>query len=99
MSVVIWKYPVPTATDFELEIPRRARILSVKTQRNMPQLWIMVDTEETVMVKARFLLLPTGLPIEGTVAEFQEKWEFGGTFQLDGGALVFHLFLARPEEA
>lgn len=97
MSLVIWKYPVPAAEEFELEVPRRARILSVKVQRGKPCIWFMLDPEETVMVKAKFLLLPTGQPIKGTLKEMQEKWMFSDSFLLDGGNLVFHLFLARPE--
>ena len=93
MSVTIWKYPVSCTGDFVLEMPKGAQILTVQTQGGEPQLWVLVDPDEKEMVRVRFLLLATGQPVEGTVKKFIGKWARVGTFQLEGGKLVFHLFL------
>ena len=43
--LTIFKYPIPIEDHFTLEMPRGAKILTVKIQRENPQLWAMVDSE------------------------------------------------------
>ena len=94
----IHKYPVklnstPGHPRIEIEMPAGARVLTVQTQyagdleREMPYVWATVDTERP-MKKRGFYLLGTGhlLPPASTPTRYV------GSFQLEGGRFVFHLF-------
>ena len=84
MSKRIWKYPIEPGY-LELRLPVDSQILSVQVQSEQPFLWVLVNPEDRT-VSRRFKAYPTGLPIE------DESINYIGTFQLDGGKLVFHLF-------
>jgi hypothetical protein len=43
--LTIYKWAIPIEDHFTLELPKNARILTIQTQRNTPQLWAMVDSE------------------------------------------------------
>lgn len=95
MSKVIWKYPLSFGANF-LHIPHGAEILSVQSQYNQPFLWALVDTGKRE--EARELhFLTTGQSIYD---EPDYAFAYINTIQLDGGALVFHIFervLEEPE--
>ena len=55
--------------------------------RGVPMLWALVDPEAP-KVQRRFLLVGTGQPLPDEV----EGFTFVDSFQLQNGALVFHLF-------
>jgi hypothetical protein len=80
----IWKYAFDATDSFELTMPKGALVLSVQVQRDTPCLWALVDYTTETEVR-RFRIAGTGHPID-----FDGK--FIGTFQLDHGSLVFHLF-------
>ena len=82
----IWKFPLPIADRFTLRMPKGAQVLCVQAQRNAPYLWALCYPSALTEDRA-FLLADTGhlrddLEIAGNI----------GSFQLDGGQLVFHLF-------
>lgn len=79
----IWKYPV-SAGAFELEMPADAAVLSVQTQGQEPVMWALVDPQASKQIR-HFITLPTGGEVPDGCGRFV------GTFQLMGGALVFHL--------
>ena len=81
----IWKYPLSGSSYQSIEMPRGAKILDVQNQSGKPCIWALVDTEQPHEIR-NFLVYGTGWKIEGTPGKFI------GTFQLDGGAYVFHLF-------
>lgn len=90
----IWKFPIPQATAFTLELPRRARFLDVQVQEvwqdgrkeEQPQAWFLLDPESK-KIERRFVVVGTGHPVSE-----QEMLTHLGTFQLFGGTLVMHLF-------
>ncbi len=84
--ITIWKFGVPTADDFTIDMPRGARILSVQVQGERPFVWALVD-DEAPHARRHFEMRGTGHPARDCAA-----LPFVGTFQLHGGALVFHLF-------
>ena len=95
MSQAIWKYAVPVQDMITLMIPRNAQVLTVQVQHGEPQLWALVDPDNPPEQRT-FRLAGTGHVIEGSVNIFS----YVGTYQLDDGALVFHLFeLFLPVEA
>lgn len=87
MGLAIWKFPIPFSDDGHVEMPAGARLLTVALQRRELCVWAAVDTEAPT-VRRRFAIRGTGHPLR-TVGPMTP---FVGTFFLDGGALVFHVF-------
>jgi hypothetical protein len=83
--ITVYKYPVVLNDEFTLGLPGKARVLTVQVQRGKPYLWALVDTEEPSRLR-HFRLAGTGHPINEPISEYL------GTFQVEGGLLVFHLF-------
>jgi hypothetical protein len=84
----IWKYDVPAISRggcSRISMPVGAKVLSVQVQGTTPVMWASVDP--AAPKKDRFF------QIVGTGWNFDPSGlEFVGTFQIDGGSLVFHLF-------
>ncbi len=80
----IWKYTIqgPRVT---LEMPQGAKILSLQVQNNQPKIWALVDTYQP-NVSRTFRAIPTGSEFDAAGLTYI------GTFQIDDGWLVFHLF-------
>lgn len=81
----VFKYGVECADTFTIELPKNASILSLQIQNYMPYIWVLVN-EEMPMETRRFRLVGTGHDIKERIIEFI------GTFQMQDGKLVFHLF-------
>jgi hypothetical protein len=82
----IYKYPVtPMMT---LHLPRTAIPLTVQVQHGEPQLWVRLDPDAET-VERTFLCLGMG----DDVPAHAGPWI--GTFQLEGGLLVYHVFEAH----
>lgn len=80
----IHKYVVgSTAT---VSMPRGATVLTIQAQRDVPCIWAEVDTTQPLEDR-RFIIFGTGheMPADASLT-------YLGTFQLDGGALVFHVY-------
>ena len=81
----IWKFPLQVASLQTIEMPAGARILSVQTQFGRPELWALCD-ETAPLSERRIAVYGTGQPMPNVYGKYV------GTFQLDGGHLVFHAF-------
>lgn len=81
----IHKYKL-AVIDFQIiMMPINAKILSVQVQIDTPCIW--AEVIDDVQLEAReFYMIGTGHPIPN------EPIEYIGTFQLNGGRLVFHLY-------
>lgn len=86
--ITVHKITLELLDCFSLELPKNAKILSVQSQRNKPCLWVLLDTEAE-KVKRNFRLAGTGHEIEKEIAS---QLEFIGTFQLNEGGFIGHLF-------
>lgn len=91
----IYKYPLAVTDEQIVDLPGQAVPLSVQVQHGTPCLWAMVDTD----LRSEKLIVRTF----GSVHPLP-SWagEYAGTYQLDGGALVFHVFFEwrlKTEEA
>ena len=82
--MTIWKYEIPIADSFSLEMPAGATILCVQTQEGEPCLWALVD-ESAEKVQRLFALYSTGHTINDI-----GRTQYLGTFQRP--PLVWHLF-------
>jgi hypothetical protein len=79
----IRKYTLKPSCEFM--IPKHAEILSVATQHNEAQMWVLVDPKNDCEAR-RFRCYGTGHAIS------ERNIEYLGTFQIDGGTLIFHAF-------
>lgn len=91
----IWKFPLPVEYNalvmgwnvrFTMELPEEARILSVQLQWGAPVMWALVDPEAPKRARS-MVLAATGKPFPEELVT-----HFIGTFQLNDGAGVLHLF-------
>lgn len=89
MSKVIWKFSIDTQPYTEAEMPKGAEILTVQSQFNEPEIWALVDPEKEKETR-RFAIIGTGHEIPDVVSRNFKKYI--GTYQLDNGNFVFHVF-------
>jgi hypothetical protein len=88
MALTVWKYEIPIADEFTLDLPDNAELLTVQVQPMQGvMVWALVNPEAPKR-RRTFHLAGTGHPMEYKPHDLR----FIGSFQLDGGALVFHLF-------
>lgn len=84
----IWKWKL-AATDVQtIEVPAGAKLLDVQAQGGLPNLWALCD-ENAPSTPRRIAIYGTGNPMP------DEPGEYIATFQMHGGALVFHAFELR----
>ncbi len=80
----IWKYPVNIGR-WTQSMPVDAEILSVQVQHKEVQMWMLVDPDA--------IMEPRGFDVYGTGHLMPANpGKFIGTFQIEGGAFIFHLF-------
>lgn len=86
MSKSIWKFQIETTDTQSIQMPIGSEILCVQTQNGKPCIWAMVDPEKQKEFR--------NLEIFGTGHTINDKIDriYIGTYQLNGGALVFHVF-------
>lgn len=85
----IWKYPLELTDLNEVKMPLGALTLTVQVQDETPCLWATVHENETRMETRRFAIYGTGNPMP------HDPGFYIATFQMAGGALVFHAFELR----
>ena len=82
---MIWKFPLGVTDVQVLEVPFGAKFLTVQVQNGVPCLWALVNPESGKVGRT--------IEVFGTGHHMDESdREYIGTFQLSGGALVFHVF-------
>lgn len=81
----IWKYPIPVTDEFEIEMPRNARVLCAQVQKGVPCIWVKTSGNDE-KTKRKFVIIGTGNPFDA------RGLSYIGTFQQYMGALVWHLF-------
>lgn len=84
--MTIWKFGLPIDDRVVIPMPAGASVLCVQTQNDAPCLWAVVDPGEKLENRV-FLVRGTGHDLG------EAEWRhYIGTFQIIGGALVFHVF-------
>ena len=86
MPNVIWKWTLDTVEEQSLRLPQNAQILTIQLQNDKPQLWALVDTESPIVIRD-FLTY-----YSGSAMPDGDFGQYVGTYQLDNGFLVFHVF-------
>lgn len=79
----IWKYQLDETG--VMEMPEGAQVLSAQMQHDWPVVWAKVDPRAPIKTK-RLGVYGTGHAMP------DDPGRFIGTFQMDNGALVFHVF-------
>lgn len=82
----IFKYQLNPIAEQVIEMPLGAEVLTVQVQNGNPCIWAKVNPKKRT-VRHLFRIIGTGHQIN---AEFIGKYI--GTYQLDNGSLVFHVF-------
>jgi hypothetical protein len=82
----IWKWTLKPETTIVKDMPHGAQLLAVQEQHGEPQLWALVDTDETTTYPRTFRVYGTGHNMP------DQPGKYVGTFQVQGGDLVFHVF-------
>ena len=90
--MTIWKFSLKTVDEQFITVPVINRPLCVQVQDITPCLWMIVDPDSEC-IKARVRIFGTGHP--GVTSDM----DYVGTYQVSGGALVFHVFLAGAFDA
>lgn len=87
---VIWKYTLQATGEQTLMLPRRSVVLHADAQGEKVCLWAMVDDRAPADAAVRVSVRGTGEPCESVASTYV------GTVMLDGGSLVWHVFV-EPE--
>ncbi len=89
-DLTIYKYALGTPKNTTKLLTRKiVKWLHVDTQRNQPTIWAVVDLSSQDLEEHILYLRGTGHPLSG------QEGEHLGTFQMDGGMFVFHLFAEK----
>lgn len=85
----IYKYKLGLEDVQEIEMPGGTKILCVQTQRNKPYLWAEV-TPDKITRTYKIITVGTGQ----ILPESDYIMNYVGTYQLNSGFLVFHVYWA-----
>lgn len=80
----VFKYELPVTDIFTLELPQEAEVLTVQVQYGKPCIWARVNPDAKTEER-KFRIAGAGNDVEADA-------RYIGTFQLENGSLVFHLF-------
>lgn len=83
----IWKFPLAAQAINEIEIPAESEILTVQSQNELACMWALVNPHAR-KEKRKFAVFGTGHTIPDNI----KKENYIGSFQLQFGALIFHVF-------
>ncbi len=84
------KFPLAVADLQKVGMPKDSTILTVQIQRGIPCLWALVDTNKAG--EERFIrIIGTGHPVPEDILRYI------GTFQLQEGNFIGHVFEAKRE--
>lgn len=91
-TTTLYKYQLPSFSDVvDISMPSGAAVLHVDVQHGVPCLWARVDPLAPEVLR-RFRIAGTGHTLGSNVGRHL------GTFQLQGGSLIFHVFeVVGPE--
>lgn len=88
MKNTIWKFTLEVSDMQKVIMPIGAEILAVQAQNEIPCLWALVDPDAEKEI--RYIeIFGTGHPVNIGMGISRK---YISTFQLQGGALVFHSF-------
>ena len=84
---VIWKYELKINDVQEIDIPNHANILDVQVQNGKPCIWARVNSDHPLR-RTTIHTIATGQEFE-----YSNMGAYLGSYQLNNGELVFHVFV------
>jgi len=84
----IYKYRIPRREEFDLVLPKHARVVRVAPQRGEAFMWALVDTEQPD-VRVTFKVVGTGQEVGE--AYYMHSWE--------DGDFIWHLFYVSEDQS
>ncbi len=88
----VWKFTIPLRDVVSIVMPRGAEIIHVANQFGTPTIWALVDPAES-LVNREFRFAGTGHLIPE-----HHLGKHVGSFLMDGGSLVFHIFETQASQ-
>ena len=85
MPKTIYKYTIPVEDSPKIEMPVGAKVLHVNVQRGVPCIWVEVDPSNEIETR-EFQVYGTGHMIPDNSGTYL------GTFMVDDGNYVFHIY-------
>jgi hypothetical protein len=82
----VYKFTLAVVDESVVPMPQGSELLTVQCQGGQPCLWALVETDRA-SVKRKIAIRGTGHQCDELVLG-----QYVDTFQLHGGALVFHVF-------
>ena len=86
MSHIVYKYAIEIKDTQQITLPMNSQILCVQIQYGLPYIWVLQDLAYKIH-PVTLELIGTGYHIDGSV-----RRKYIGTFQMQEGRTVFHLF-------
>ncbi len=83
--MIIWKWPIEVTDTQVIDVPNGARFLDVQMQGEHCCVWALCD-QHAPRSERHIAIYGTGNPMPDAPGEYI------ATFQMAGGALVFHAF-------
>jgi hypothetical protein len=91
MNTTVWKYELVVDDEQTITLPHGAVVLTVQAQHGVPVLWAHVDP---MVVFKRDVLIQT----RGTGHNAYGVGEYVGTYQLEDGRFVGHVFMKEASD-
>jgi len=82
----IWKFELEMVGMQNINLPKGAKILTVQTQNEKACLWALVEIDVAELEQRTIVTFGTGHPMPDVSLVYL------GTYQVAGGALIFHVF-------
>ena len=92
MDKVIWKFPLKVTDHQDIVMPKGSIILSVQVQHGTPCLWALINNPEADKEVIQIVTYGT----EVATTEAIDRYGFIGSYQLDSGIFVGHVFIKPP---
>jgi hypothetical protein len=88
----IWKFSIEVTDEQTIRVPKGSRALTAQMQGNQLCLWVMLDTDNA----DRGVNMPVYIHGTGhSVLPEAYHGRYLSTVQMDGGALIFHVFVGE----
>jgi hypothetical protein len=86
MAKTIWKFQLAIFDTQVIKVPLGSKLLTIQSQGGNACLWVLCDGNNPLIEQRKIALYGTGHLLPDKCGEYI------ATFQMGGGALVFHAF-------
>lgn len=87
MNKIIYKYPLEFTYPQTIKLPSSAKILYVDSQRNIPTIWAIIDTDDKSTIEVDVYIIGTGQTFDAS------NKLYIGSCMTENGLFVWHIFI------